>query len=237
MSNQKGIRDSLLHTVEDRRQLNYVPDPTAQRTNNDRRNNMQDDSHRPEYARYAGTRYEETNLFVQTKMPNGDRLRCRCANISQTGMKLNLPEYYDSSDMKEGDTLKIRFELLPGMLQEGTEKKYRLKAKIVRLNREDRWVAIQFEQPLYKARRGTSNLYFTLAAGFLFVITFAILLMRVESVTNFSANALLYGYSLLTCAFLLSRYFFGMLYRPVKPGFEEPLYLASTRIIRRRSWN
>lgn len=82
MSKQKGIRDSMLHTVEDRRQLSFVPDPTLQRTNNDRRNNMQDDAHRPEYARFAGMRYEETNLFMMVKGKNGIRLRCRCANIS-----------------------------------------------------------------------------------------------------------------------------------------------------------
>ena len=228
MSKQKGIRDSMLRTVEDRRQLSYVPDPTRQRTNNDRRNNMQDDTHRPEYARFAGTRYEETNLFVMVKGKNGIKLRCRCANISQTGMKLYLPEYFDSSMLEEGDTFRLRFELEPGMLQEGTEKKYRLKSKIVRIHHEDHWVALQFAEPLYKARRGTSNLYFTLAAGFLFLITLAILLMRVESVTNFGANAVLYGYSLLTCAFLLSRYFFGMLYRPVA---VDPDYAPSVTIV------
>ena len=47
MGKQKGIRDSMLHTVEDRRQLNYVPDPTHQRSGHDRRNNLQDDVRRP----------------------------------------------------------------------------------------------------------------------------------------------------------------------------------------------
>lgn len=218
----------MLHQVEDRRQLNYVPDPTHQRKGGDRRNNMEDDVHRPEYARYAGTRYEETNLFVLARTPDGAKIRCRCVNISQTGMKLTLPEYYDASGLKAGDTLKLKFNLQPGMLQEGTEKRYRLKSTIVRLQQEDRWVALQFEEPLYKARRGTSGLYFTLAAGFLFLITLAILLMRVESVTNFGANPLLYGYSLLTCAFLLSRYFFGMLYRPVA---VDPDYTPSVTIV------
>ena len=37
MGKQKGIRDSMLHTVDDRRQLNYVPDPTHQRSGDDRR--------------------------------------------------------------------------------------------------------------------------------------------------------------------------------------------------------
>ena len=167
MSKQKGIRDSMLHTVEDRRQLSFVPDPTLQRTNNDRRNNMQDDAHRPEYARFAGMRYEETNLFMMVKGKNGIRLRCRCANISQTGVKLYLPEYFDSALIEEGDTLRLRFELEPGMLQEGTEKKYRLKSKVVRIHHEDHWIALQFAEPLYKARRGTSNLYFTLAEQYL----------------------------------------------------------------------
>ena len=234
MGKQKGIRDSMLHTVEDRRQLNYVPDPTLQRSGDDRRNNLQDDVRRPEYARYAGTRYEEKNLFVTARTPDGARLRCRCINLSQTGMKLNLPEYYDTTALKQGDTLRLRFELQPGMLQEGTEKKYRLKSTIVRLQHEERWAALQFKEPLYKARRGTSNLYFTLAAGFLFLITLAILLMRVESVTNFGANAVLYGYSLLTSAFLLSRYFFGMLYRPVAvdpdytPSVNEETWIRRT---------
>lgn len=228
MAKQNGIRDSMLRVVEDRRQLNFVPDPMRQRSGDDRRNNMQDDLGRPEYARYAGMRYEENNLFVTARTPDGMKLRCRCINISQTGMKLSLPEYYDITALKQGDTLRLRFELQPGMLQEGTEKKYRLKSTIVRLQQEDRWAAIQFEEPLYKARRGTSNLYFTLAAGFLFLITLAILLMRVESVTNFGANAVLYGYSLLTCAFLLSRYFFGMLYRPVA---VDPDYTPSVTIV------
>ncbi len=228
MGKKQKVRDAMLQTVQDRRQLNFVPDPTRERQGNDRRNNMEDDAHRPEYARYAGVRYEETNLFVNIRTPDGSRLRCRCVNISQTGMKISLPDFGNADSLRQGDTLKLRFELEPGMLQEGTEKKYRLKATIVRLQEKDRWAALQFEEPLYKARRGTSNLYFTLAAGFLFVITFAILLMRVESVENFSSNAVLYGYSLLTCVFLLSRYFFGMLYKPVA---VDPDYTPSVTIV------
>ncbi len=228
MGNKKRIQDTMLHTVADRRQLNYVPDPTLERKRNDRRNNMQEDTHRPEYARYAGTRYEETSLYVNIRTPAKTKLRCRCVNISQTGMKIALPEFSETSLMRPGETLKLKFELEPGMMQEGTEKKYRLKANVVRVSEEDGWAALQFQEPLYKARRGTSTLYFTLAAAFLFVITFAILLMRWESVTNFSENAVLYGYSLLTCVFLLSRYFFGMLYRPVA---VDPFYTPSVTVV------
>ncbi|MBR5110483.1 MAG: glycosyltransferase [Clostridia bacterium] len=229
MSKQKKVReDALLHTVEDRRNLTFVPDPTKQRSNNDRRNNMQSDAHRPEYARYAGMRYEEANLFVRMKLPDGNKLRCKCANISQTGMKLNLPENFDVSTLNEGDTVHLRFKLEPGMLQEGTEKNYNLKSTIVRVQNDARWIALQFEEPLYVARRSASNLYFTLATGFLFLITLIILLMRVESVTYFSTHAVLYGYSLLACSFLLSRYFFGMLYKPIA---VDPDYTPSVTIV------
>ena len=49
-----------------------------------------------------------------------------------------------------------------------------------------------------------------------------IALMRAESVIYFKYNALLYSYSLVAALFLLSRYAFGALYRPVKinPDFK-----------------
>jgi len=59
------------------------------------------------------------------------------------------------------------------------------------------------------------------ASLFLFLAVFTIILMRMESILYYKQNIVLYTYSLITALFLLSRYFFGALYRsiPVNPDF------------------
>ena len=61
-----------------------------------------------------------------------------------------------------------------------------------------------------------------LAVIILVAVVFLVLQMRVDSVVYFSFNPILYTYSIITAAFLLSRYLFSLFYHPVpvKPDYE-----------------
>ena len=67
-----------------------------------------------------------------------------------------------------------------------------------------------------------SRIQKVLAVIILVTVVFLILQMRVDSVVYFSFNPILYTYSIITAAFLLSRYLFSLFYHPVpvKPDYE-----------------
>lgn len=223
------IRDVMLVAKIDRRLLAHVPDPTKLRSGVDRRDNLQSDESRPQYARYAGQRYS-ISLRVKISGEGFAPFAARCKDISQTGMLLKMPKRASVPQHFEKDNqIKLDFHLNEGMLQEGTEGHYRIKGHVVRVMDDQCHFAVQFDQALYMTRkRTTDTLIFSVAALFLFLVSLVILLMRVESVMFFSDRALLYGYSILTAAFLLSRYFFGMLYKPVP---VDPDYTPSVTIV------
>lgn len=220
--------DVLLKPKEDRRRLSHVPDPTRQRTGVDRRNDWQDDPDRPQYATYAGQRYEVA-MKVAVSRAGRKTIQAHSVDISQTGMLIQLPKKANISSFSVGDELHLAFYLQEGMLQEGTEKHYHVKASVMRVVPGQNEVAVQFEKALYQERkRVTDTLLFSVAALFLFLTTLIIVFMRAESLLNFSSNALLYGYSIATAAFLLSRYLFGMLYHPIP---VDPDYTPSVTIL------
>ena len=226
---KKIIQDVMLEPKLDRRLLAHVPDPTRMRSGVDRRDHMQSDRSRPQYARYAGQRYN-VSLKVKVSAEGTAPFFAQCVDLSQTGMLLELPKREDRRErIAKDEKIRLDFRLPEGTLQEGTEGHYRIKAQIARVMDDGRHFAVQFDRALYKTRkRGVDTLLFSTAAFFLFFVTLIILLMRTESVMYFSQRALLYGYSILTAAFLLSRYFFGMLYRPVP---VDPDYTPSVTIV------
>lgn len=81
------IRDVMLVAKIDRRLLAHVPDPTKLRSGVDRRDNLQSDESRPQYARYAGQRYS-ISLRVKISGEGFAPFTARCKDISQTGMLL-----------------------------------------------------------------------------------------------------------------------------------------------------
>lgn len=222
---KKVIEDVMLRTLPDRRKLAHVPDPTGVRMSSDRRDNIADPS-KPQDVRFAGRRFIAT-VPVRVSTADGS-FSAESSDISQTGMKLYAKQKKKLKELSEGEELRLRFHLLPGILQEGTEKNYRLKATVVRVQ-QDGGFAVRFQEPLYVNRKRTKDsllLFFSATA--LMLVSLFILLMRVESVVYFSQNSLLYGYSIVTAAFLLSRYLFGMLYQPVP---VDPDYTPSVTIV------
>jgi len=144
-------------------------------------------------------------------------------------MRINLPRGKSASALKSGDTCRLSFNLKPGILQEGTEKRYRVKAKVARVSPGQDSFAVQYDKPLYEyRRRSRDNFLLMLASLFMLLVTLVILLMRAESVLYFSQNSLLYAYSIVTAAFLLSRYLFGALYRtvPVDPNYTPSITIV-----------
>ena len=120
----------LLHETRDRRLFPNVPDPSGRRSNASRRNNHEGEN-RPEYAEFAGQRYEvsvDVAVSLEGKVFHG-----KSENFSQTGILVHMPETADISVM-EGKTVTLDFRLKEGDLQEGTEMHYRrMKAKVVRV--------------------------------------------------------------------------------------------------------
>ncbi len=220
------IEDVLLRPKLDRRRLAHVPDPTRQRSGVDRRDNKQADESRPQYATFAGQRYL-VSLPVKIRV-NGKRISGHCEDISQTGMLVRI----NDEDMKlfqKDQHVKLRFHLEEGVLQEGTEKRYRIGATVARVAADTDRIALQFDTTLYENRkRVVDTSLFTLAAFCLLAVTVMIILLRSESILYFRTNALLYGYSIVTATFLLTRYLFGMLYRPVP---VDPDYTPSVTIV------
>ena len=224
-SKKKLKADSILRETKDRRLFPNVPDPSHRRSNASRRNNHEGEA-RPEYATFAGQRYEsEVKVSISY---GGKTVKGTTVNLSQTGMLAKLPEYFELSELA-GQNVILDFRLEEGDLQEGTELRYRrLKATVVRVLPDKHCAAIAFSHPLYAARRRTDRILFLLSSIFLTLCTAVIMLMRVDSIRYFATDPWLYGYSIMTALFLLSRYLFGSFYRPTP---VDPDYTPSVTIV------
>lgn len=225
---KRNVEDVMFETVVDRRLMPHVPDPTGQRSSVDRRDNHLNDKSKAQYARYAGTRYKVKTPVkirvdgIQTYM-NGETI-----DVSQTGMLIDCGANMLTS-IKVGDKIKVRFRLKAGMLPEGAEQRYNVKGQIARVNLDAHICAIAFAKPLYRIRKQrTDRILFGLSAFLMGLTMLIVLLMRVESVAYFPDRPLLYGYSILTALFLLSRYWFGMLYKPIP---VDPDFTPSVTIV------
>lgn len=228
MSKKKAIEDIILEAEADRRLIPNVPDPSCRRSNHDRRDNHDEDASRPQYATYAGQRFA-LKIDVRVELDSGVKLKAETKDISQTGMMLQLPGGRRSVPFHIGQRLRLTFRLHEGDLQEGTEKRYkRVRAEVVRVSDDGQTLAVHFSRPLYDERKATDRLLFMLATLFLFICTLVILLMRVESIASFGSNPVLYGYSILTALFLLTRYLFSLFYRPVP---VDPDYTPSVTVV------
>lgn len=228
--NKRTNIDQILMPQPDRRLLPHVPDPEGIRSTLDRRSDHPDDNRKPQHARFAGNRYQ-VYIPVQITLYANRRITIHAIaqDISQTGMLIRLPAGVSLPPLPPNATCTLRFELQPGDLQEGTENKYRVTARVVRLDLAQNKVAVQFHEPLYSYRRRRKDgLLASLAIMFLFLVTLVILLMRVESVMYYSQNKVLYTYSIVTAGFLLSRYLFGAMYRPYP---VDPDYTPSITIV------
>lgn len=109
-------------------------------------------------------------------------------------------------------------------MPEGYEMKVKkLKAEVVRrFDRDGREaLGIHFKKSLAEYHQQRRGQYLIAVSAFLMLcISLVIILMRSESVVYFRFNKYLYLYSIITAAFLLSRYFFAIFYRPVKVDMD-----------------
>ena len=219
----------------DRRLLSNVPDPENIRTQADRRGQAadvaqaQDDPAYLDRLRMLSLRYMANfDVVVYTrKKQRKSAIKGRAVDISTTGL---LCEFGPAAQERlfVGKSVSIHCDIPPGTMPEGFESSVKLEAKVVRNftkiedDQEKLMVAFEFAKPLteYMQRKRWGYAIYGSSAMLLFSTIF-IMLMRAESVIYFQYNILLYMYSLIAAAFLLTRYFFGALYRdvPINPDF------------------
>lgn len=213
----------------DRRTLGYVPDPERLRVSADRRGRQ-----KALPRRIPGLDSQQLGLRYIADFPvmlslkghrKKDGSQGRADDISSTGMLVELPE---TVRLGEKDKAKLRFRIPPGTMPEGFEGKVKLPASVVRTFETTgeggvkRMAAFEFDEPLtayFQKKRWGYSVY-TASATMLAAIVF-VMLLRAESVIYFKYNLVLYLYSLIAAAFLITRYLFGALYRdvPINPEY------------------
>lgn len=223
-------KDVLLKIKKDRRLLSHVPDPTGQRQVSDRRG--QDEQGNKDLdaiirQHKKGIRYI-TNFSVSI-IQEKTVLKALCMDISDTGLLLQLEDEKEYEAIKGQSHVKLKFQIPPGVMPEGRESRYKLSASVVRSVDETRQIGLQFLEDLgtYDRRRKDRYLMFGVALSLAFV-SFCVVLMRMESFIYFRYHTLLYAYSIIAATFLLTRYLFGMFYKPVP---IDPTYTPSVTIV------
>lgn len=219
------VEDILLRQIKDRRLLANVPDKQAIRKNKDRRGNRAledyDDPMNFIISKNEGIRYEahcevkiKCRLKKEVVIING-----ASRDISSTGMLVELKDEKDLEIINQCDKLTLYFKILPGTMPEGYEMKFKIKGKKVRdaVDKDGRILCgILFDPSLSEYKNKKKGRYMLVVSSMLlFFISFFIVLMRAESIIYFKFNKMLYLYSIIAAVFLLSRYLFGMLYKPV----------------------
>ncbi|MDD6810750.1 MAG: glycosyltransferase [Lachnospiraceae bacterium] len=222
----KPIEDVLLKPKEDRRLLSYVPDKQQVRNNMDRRGGKTLETYEGKADDYiktiqSGIRYRvDYEVKVCCKGKRGwTKFTCRGIDISSTGILLEMKDEDQQKIMQEAQKIRLAFEIIPGSMPEGYEMKVKQKAKLVRSvkTQDDKvFCGMEFDHTLAQyATRKKDGYMLTIASFLIFFISSFIVMMRAESVIYFKFNKWLYLYSIIAAAFLLSRYLFGALYRPV----------------------
>ena len=228
--------DILLDEQPDRRILPDVPDPSGQRSRMDRRGvtGDEEDIEMVMKNRKSGARYRSgftVNISYHDAPGASKSIRCRSCDISQTGISVLLKDKEELESLKRGAHIYLRFRIPPGSMPEGSEMNIKTGAELVRTFECDGnfYAAFQFAEDIgtYMQRHKDRYLYVA-SIIMLFCISLMVALMRAESVIYFKYNALLYSYSIIAATFLLSRYAFGALYRPVP---IDPDYKPSVTII------
>ncbi|MCR4432089.1 MAG: glycosyltransferase [Tepidanaerobacteraceae bacterium] len=218
----------------DRRKLPYVPDPEQIRVVIDRRGSKavesKGKSSDPYYInkiRLLSQRYlADFDVLIIPEKQKKITLKGRAVDISSTGILVELEQ--QSHEFSEGDIVRMDFNIPPGTMPEGFEFAVNIDARLVRRawslkeGQQKIMLGFEFSQPLtsyLQRKRWGYSIYW--ASSFLFVVTALVMLMRAESIIYFKYNISLYLYSIIAAIFLLSRYFFGALYRevPVNPEF------------------
>lgn len=237
---KKTTREKLTVTRPDRRTLSYVPDPENIRNTADRRGIREEvedaalsDADYLSKMRMLSLRYvaDFDVLIIPEGFGKRHGIKGKAADISSTGLLTSVHEIPEGLNI--GDKVKMKFRIPPGTMPEGFESSVQTDATVIRMfNRqsenedgsqnEQLMLAFAFVKPLteyFKKKRWGYSV--SVASTFLLLSVLFIMLMRVESIIYFKYNIVLYLYSLIAAMFLLTRYFFGSLYRnvPVNPDY------------------
>lgn len=237
--------DILLQPVGDRRKLPHVPDPENRRTHVDRRGGHRSaeetDGYKDRQTRDEVGRRYVVDYPLSLVAHTGEHrtvVSGRVCNISGSGMLCEVPaEYRDC--VETADSLHVSFTITPGSLPEGAEMKVKsLGATWVRTvevsydeNQREAKIrfGLQFDELLTEyARRRQRRYMITTSVLMMVFLAFFVVLLRAESILYFSFDRTIYFYSILAAAFLLSRYLFGALYRPVP---VNPKYTPGVTVI------
>ena len=216
---KKKTDDILLHEKKDRRLLPDVPSVSGKRHTTDRRGNLDNDESFEEQIRrrQLGIRYLDDYL-VQV-IADREHFSAHSIDVSLTGMAILVSEE-EKDILEKAKSVHLKFHVDPGTLPEGFEMNIHTPAKFVRTSAAADGmfqIGLQYAEDLAEYAKKRKDRYtLTISSLLLFFISLFIILMRSESVIYLKFNKILYLYSIMTAVFLLSRYFFGALYRPKK---------------------
>ena len=234
-SKVQNDQDVLLNQEKDRRMLSYIPDPTGERSVFDRRGRKE--SKGPEdlrllaQQRKLGIRYRGSFPVRIEKygQKGAHTLEGTSTDISDTGILVRFNNKQIYEQVCKLENVKLSFRVPDGMMPEGHENRYKITGKVVRSLREQKEVAFEFDEDLMAYMRRRKDRYLLVMSSVcLAFISLCIILMRAESVIYFKYNSVLYSYSIIAAMFLLTRYLFGALYKPVP---IDPKYTPSVTVI------
>ncbi|WP_055666481.1 glycosyltransferase family 2 protein [Desnuesiella massiliensis] len=223
---QDKTHDILLNPRVDRRLLANVPDKEGIRNSVDRRGQkaLEDYKGDPNVfikSKNAGIRYiMQADIKVVCRSQNGNiTFNVKSVDISTTGILLELKDNEQLNMISNAKSIKLEFKILPGSMPEGYEMSVKIKGKKVRdsITKDGQiFCGIEFFETLseYSNRKKDRYVLATSSLLLLFISVF-ILLMRAESIIYFKFNKWIYLYSIIAAVFLLSRYLFGVLYKPM----------------------
>ena len=220
----KNKEDVLLQIKKDRRSLPDVPSVGGKRKLTDRRGGMEesDKSFKEQTEkRQLGIRYLN-GYDVHVRLKKGAKkysFDAKSFDVSMTGIGINVTEM-EKNLLEEAKSILISFHVEPGTLPEGFEMDIMTGARVARttrINPGKYQVGLIYTEDLVEyAKKKKDRYILTMSSALLFFISLFILLMRSESIIYLKYNSVLYLYSIIAAIFLLSRYLFGALYRPVK---------------------
>ena len=230
---KKSLEDNLLSNKKERRLLANVPDKTKMRTNRDRRGNEIFNAESVNVNDFIkqkkmGIRYNvdySVKIICYKKDFGRVIFCCKGVDISTTGILLKIENSKYRLVMENAKKIRIKFNIEPGTMPEGYEMKVNCIVKPARYEDSPNgsfMVGMVFKKTLSEyANRKKGRYDIIIASLFLGGITAFIILMRAESVIYFKFNKWLYLYSIITAAFLLTRYFFSLFYRavPIDPDY------------------
>ncbi|MGC7873053.1 glycosyltransferase family 2 protein [Desulfosporosinus sp. SYSU MS00001] len=231
--NSKDIEDILLRPTKDRRLLANVPDKEGIRTNVNRRGKHVLENGDNDVSQYMksnnyGIRYQASyQTEIICWLDNGEKAKfsSRSSDISTTGILLNIENQSLLDVLTSAQKIRLKFEITPGSMPEGYEMKVKLEGKMVRFQKASDntfLCGLEFVETLAQyANRKKGRYVLMMSSLVLFFTSLLIVLMRTESIIYFEFYKYLYLYSIVTATFLLSRYLFGALYRPmtINPDF------------------